>query len=621
MQFLFIKKFRSIENQGVNLSNKYFIDFTPVEGKIRMKENPFYIKGFYGESISCLNGIIGENGVGKTTVLNYIKEVLAFPMSSNPNYLDCILVFYNEDKNLVLITSLGFKIERSNCELPEGLNVIFVNLEDLLLKKNKGRDSRSNITILSLIKEYSRTIILYLSNVFDGRSETDYGPQIPPYTINLSVNYLVQNSNLNPERSTNYKQNEIHKNIKLVLNSAGILPTIKLPQFINVNIKNILIDEYFWIDSPRNKNRTEKNIYKEKISAVLNQLRADKVLQKNKRIRIQFWLCSYLLIQISNYYDNRKLAELMRVLKTCTVKNMQKVILSFLLSHTNYLKLVSKDKRFDLQKAFKWSKFIHDYELFINSTLESFDKDNNNNNEYNSIRIPLTKDTENRINELMSLSERSMIELNLLYFTWHDMSTGEVMLLRFFSNLYFFSQSLKTPKSKYQSLLFLFDELETFYHPQWQKRIIKTMLDFINHYFRGFKVQIIFTSHSPITISDIPKTDLTFFKLECGKILVQKHLSDHKQTFAANVHSLLTDSFFLQEGLIGDFANEKINEIINMLYSEKLSEIIEKREYIESIINIVGEPVIKAKLIELLENRLKANLITIKKDIQEIQRR
>jgi hypothetical protein len=103
--------------------------------------------------------------------------------------------------------------------------------------------------------------------------------------------------------------------------------------------------------------------------------------------------------------------------------------------------------------------------------------------------------------------------------------------------------------------------------------------------------------------------------------MVQDNLDDHLQTFAANVHALLSDSFFITNGHIGDFANGKISEVIDLLVNKPLNQITSKRKYIESVINIIGEDVIRNKLLELLERRLRANLLSIKEDIQILKKK
>ena len=150
---------------------------------------------------------------------------------------------------------------------------------------------------------------------------------------------------------------------------------------------------------------------------------------------------------------------------------------------------------------------------------------------------------------------------------------------------------------------------------------MKLLFDFINDKFKDYNNQIIFTSHSPLTISDIPKSDLIFLQKSENEIFTKNNLNEHRNTFASNIHSLLTDTFFLHVVHIGDFADEKINDVINLLVDGKLKDVVEKRDEIEKIISIIGEPVIKNKLLEILESRLRANLLTIKSDIDSLKKR
>jgi len=74
-----------------------------------------------------------------------------------------------------------------------------------------------------------------------------------------------------------------------------------------------------------------------------------------------------------------------------------------------------------------------------------------------------------------------------------------------------------------------------------------------------------------------------------------------KQTFGANIHTLFTDSFFL-ETTIGEFALKKIKAVIKDLTSDKEIDKERKKE-IEYIINNIGEYIIKSKLERLYYNK------------------
>ncbi len=76
-----------------------------------------------------------------------------------------------------------------------------------------------------------------------------------------------------------------------------------------------------------------------------------------------------------------------------------------------------------------------------------------------------------------------------------------------------------------------------------------------------------------------------------------------EQTFANNIHSILIDKFFMT-ATIGEFALDKVNSVINRLVQkESLSE----EETVESkyIISLVGDELIREKLVELFNDKIK----------------
>lgn len=162
-------------------------------------------------------------------------------------------------------------------------------------------------------------------------------------------------------------------------------------------------------------------------------------------------------------------------------------------------------------------------------------------------------------------------------------------------------------KLKYNSVFLILDEIELYYHPQAQKKTIdrllyalgKSKLINVNY------LNIMFLTHSPFILSDIP-TEFTL-KLKEGKIFKNEK---NNKTFAANVTDLLTDSFFLEKGLIGEFAKGKIEKTIKWI-NENQSKIDNNKDFNvdydkyklhQKIINIIDEPVLKIKLKEMLSS-------------------
>ncbi|WP_256149500.1 AAA family ATPase [Anaerotignum propionicum] len=85
------------------------------------------------------------------------------------------------------------------------------------------------------------------------------------------------------------------------------------------------------------------------------------------------------------------------------------------------------------------------------------------------------------------------------------------MYARFFSilqkdhniNQYTIYNNFPAGRIQVDSLIILIDEADLTFHPRWQQRYIKSLVDFLVQIFKSYKVQIIFTTHSLILISDI----------------------------------------------------------------------------------------------------------------------
>jgi hypothetical protein len=80
------------------------------------------------------------------------------------------------------------------------------------------------------------------------------------------------------------------------------------------------------------------------------------------------------------------------------------------------------------------------------------------------------------------------------------------------------------------------------------------------------KVHFIITSHSPFVLSDLPKENVIFLEKDektgyCKNVTKETNI----ETFGANIHTLLSHGFFMKDGLMGEFAKEKINKILTYL--------------------------------------------------------
>lgn len=213
------------------------------------------------------------------------------------------------------------------------------------------------------------------------------------------------------------------------------------------------------------------------------------------------------------------------------------------------------------------------------------------------------KEKEIYINKYSNLFEFDFIDDKTRRYS--DLSHGEKTFFGQLLNVYHNSH-----KSISGNLLFFFDEPEISLHPQWQKSYVGELYNLLEKL--GKNNHFIFASHSPFLLSDIPKQNIIFldtYKEDVGdqkvgncKVLKHDEVLQKKQTFGQNIHTLLSDSFFMDNGLMGEFAKEKINEVIKQL-SRKGRISKKKQEFCKNIIEIIGEPFLKSKLEKMYEEK------------------
>jgi hypothetical protein len=235
-----------------------------------------------------------------------------------------------------------------------------------------------------------------------------------------------------------------------------------------------------------------------------------------------------------------------------------------------------------------------------------------------SIIIELNSSTFDTVNNILALLNRFQLHGKSyeLSFCHNDsgetgLSSGEYQLLTTLGRL----NSIFENGEQKNSYTILLDEIDIGLHPQWQKEVIKHLIDFINENEAFARqtiqgetadkpfIQLIITSHSPFVLSDIPKNCVILLDKKGDEVVV-KSLPKLHNTFGMNIHELLTDSFFLQDGLMGEFARTKIHELIERINNEKKPITSDLYEKYKKRIQIIGEPFLRKKIMELLHSKL-----------------
>lgn len=92
-------------------------------------------------------------------------------------------------------------------------------------------------------------------------------------------------------------------------------------------------------------------------------------------------------------------------------------------------------------------------------------------------------------------------------------SAGEESVLLLYARIMDGIKQFKEESINKSILLFL-DETEITLHPKLQQHLIKNLIYFLNFFYkdRGYKFHIIFATHSPIILSDVPNDNVVFLK-------------------------------------------------------------------------------------------------------------
>ena len=72
------------------------------------------------------------------------------------------------------------------------------------------------------------------------------------------------------------------------------------------------------------------------------------------------------------------------------------------------------------------------------------------------------------------------------------------------------------------------------------------------------------------------------------------------------------------ESTLGEFARSKISWVMEIL-DKDIEDIRKEEEKIRTIINMIGEPIIKNKLMKMLEDKLKLNMIGVDERIRRLE--
>lgn len=182
------------------------------------------------------------------------------------------------------------------------------------------------------------------------------------------------------------------------------------------------------------------------------------------------------------------------------------------------------------------------------------------------------------------------------------LSSGEHQMFQTIStHFYHIRNLLSVPENriKYQNINLVFDEAELCFHMEFQRIFINRLIKTLNGLIEKNPMtmfNVVFITHSPFLLSDILDSHLLY--LEEG---VFKGINAQK-TFGANLNDLVKNSFFLKNGFIGAFAQEKIKTLVSFIKSGRQEDSFWNKDKAKIFISeVVSEPIVKESLLLLLK--------------------
>ena len=535
--YLWVEDYKNIYHQGFNFSHRFECKYDEDKNKLTIDENDDYIPDFFGKNIN-VTAIVGKNGSGKSSVLEFIVLWINHLFGLNFDSMvmmnkNLVFMFYSKKEKIIIpiwVTSNDISIV-NNTHIKITTDILksiisekykedfqYILKNKTLPKPNEQISVKERIN-LDVLKQSKiiQVIELLKHDLFTMHYD---------YSLNKFAFYndfegvtsaiSLPNKDLNILSDLNYDKSIIIKH--LVSNQYIDNNKYFKPKTITIRAKKITNPEAIHIPKQITPLETVKFILN---SSILFMIK-DKI---NKNI------------YISLLNNPRKLTEYIK-------KNFSKLKEIF---HYKGSKQLHTD---DMDKALNYYKLLEE-------------KASNKLFEFDNITIQIhinLKEINNDNIEILTEIPYNCFDIEIQdknFKKYEELSSGEKSALR----IRFYIEYLINKKNQ-NNFFILLDEPANDMHPEWQKNLLNYLIDTFKN--REQNIHFIFTTHSPFMISDLAKQNIIFLDTdEQGNCKVVDGLKEKKQTFGANIHTLLSDGFFMEDGLMGEFAKNKINKIID----------------------------------------------------------
>lgn len=563
--FVWVEKFRNIENVGFNFSNQYEINYNKeeneiilntVDGESALKEDDVkllfndekhYLEDFFqiqnknNVTISQVSALIGKNSSGKSNIIDFILTAISTG-SRNKLQSNYILVFKKDDE-------LCFFGKTNN----NNLGTSTVNC----LNKN-----------VSKIEPDKNWTSMFYSNVADNKEHIFNDSSVYNYSFN--------------------KLNELQSNKIDFVTSVFFEDTWE-----RLNTKDSPAKNVRFVFNPISFLRVEKaNDLDEKLVGILKRYRKA-IYEESSSNANRFYyglVINLLCFLYESTYDISLLLEGVNLVGSDgfaeAIRILHPKVVWFIAEINDMDSDILKKDEFDSYKNLinQFSLKDEDGKVVVHN-LGEIDSYNN------SILVDFNDD----FRKILLDNQIAFNNSSLITHDWSQLSSGLKAYLNLFSQL--FDLSNKVTKPNNENILICIDEGDLYLHPEWQKNFLNDLIWFLEQIFTNTNIQLVLTSHSPFLISDLPKENVILLDKNCKP---DRQL-DQKSSFGANIHQLYNKQFFLINGAIGEFARSKISNILSELKNVDKASL----EKYKKLISMIGEPVLRIRLEEELQKHIK----------------
>ncbi|MDT3280680.1 AAA family ATPase [Shewanella scandinavica] len=522
LAYLYIENHRALENIDIPINGSHKCKYLNEELTLNFCPNELdYYRG-----LEC-SAIIGKNGVGKSTILDFIEVayggtdssgIIVWFDSSNKKYHICAINLYLNEKSVlsneyyVFEKDISKLTKRHKIKLIKANNLTGVETNDFSIK----RKSNSFIYDMSLSQyvKGSKKIIAQRTNrlIRYFNKSASFNKLDQP-----KVKFTFQFSNSSTAYLKSLLQNDdfVSKNIESK-NDLELLHQQLTGFFTNVDL-----NEYKNFGS---------QLLKANLLSICNYLSKLTIISKSHRD--EFFI-KLLIGMLRGSFNNAYVIKILSEAREYSSITNTESILNFDASiiFIKYQKIFGNFGRIshviDILRS--------EYELFDGNELSTFNAD---------LIIELTS----YISDLPSLL------LSNFKYGWDGFSTGEFAKLNIFSELYNYIHAKNN--ENIDSHIIVMDEVDLYLHPDWQRTFFSELLEFTKIEFPSNTVQIILSTHSPIIISDFLPEDIVSLDRQNGKTKVVESFG-----FASHITDLYVEGMHLKS-TFGEHSKKAINQLL-----------------------------------------------------------